>query len=121
MGQVNSCKVIAYFTVIPMGTESTSIGRYVAAAVAAINRLDGLRCEVTPMGTVIEAESLDAVFEAVKTAHKALADMGVARVTSTLHIDDRRDKPRTIKDKVNSVKKHMKQLRESADAKSGAH
>jgi len=110
MNSVKSCKVIAYFSIVPVGQQSTSLGSYVAAAVEAMNEVEGLTCEVTPMGTVMEAESLEPIFEAVKAAHKAIVDKGIARVESTLIIDDRRDKPRTMKDKVNSVKKHMKQL-----------
>lgn len=108
MSSEESCKVIAYFTVIPVGQESTSLGSNVAEAISAINKVDGLSCEVTPMGTVLEAEKLETIFEAVKAAHEALVDKGIARVESTLMIDDRRDKPRTMKDKVNSVKKYMK-------------
>jgi len=110
MSSVKSCKVIAYFSIAPVGIKSTSMGSYVAAAVAAINEIKGLNCELTPMGTVMEADSLAPIFEAVKTAHEALMGKGILRVESTLIIDDRRDKPRTMKDKVNSVKNYMKQL-----------
>jgi uncharacterized protein (TIGR00106 family) len=110
MNSVKSCKMIAYFSIVPVGQQSTSLGSYVAAAIEAINEVEGLTCEVTPMGTVMEAESLEPIFEAVKAAHEAIVDKGIARVESTLIIDDRRDKPRTMKDKINSVKKHMKQL-----------
>jgi uncharacterized protein (TIGR00106 family) len=110
MSSVKSCKVIAYFIIAPVGINSTSIGSYVAAAVAAMNEIKGLNCELTPMGTVMEADSLEPIFEAVKVAHEALMVKGILRVESTLIIDDRKDKPRTMKDKVNSVKKHMKQL-----------
>ncbi|MGD9131066.1 MAG: MTH1187 family thiamine-binding protein [Candidatus Bathyarchaeota archaeon] len=110
MISVKSCKVVAYFSIAPVGIKSTSMGSYVAAAVAAMNEVKDLKCEITPMGTVMEAESLETIFEAVKAAHEAIVDKGIARVESTLIIDDRRDKPRTMKDKVNSVKKHMKKL-----------
>jgi len=110
MISVKSCKVIAYFIIAPVGIKSTSMGSYVAAAVAAINEIQGLNCELTPMGTVMEADRLEPIFEAVKAAHEALMGKGILRVESTLIIDDRRDKPRIMKDKVNSVKKHMKQL-----------
>jgi uncharacterized protein (TIGR00106 family) len=110
MSTVKSCKVIAYFIIAPVGIKSTSMGSYVAAAVTAMNKIKGLKCEITPMGTVIEADNLETIFEAVKAAHEALTYKGILRVESTLIIDDRRDKPRTIKDKVNSVKKHMKRL-----------
>jgi uncharacterized protein (TIGR00106 family) len=109
MSSVKSCKVIAYFIVAPVGIKSTSMGSYVAAAVAAMNEVEGLKCEVTSMGTVIEAESLESIFEAVKVAHEAIVDEGILRVESTLIIDDRRDKPRTMKDKINTVKKYLKQ------------
>jgi len=110
MSSMKSCKVIAYFIIAPVGIKSTSMGSYVAVAVAAINEIKGLNCELTPMGTVMEADSLAPIFEAVKTAHEALMLKGILRVESTLIIDDRRDKPRTMKDKVNSVKNYMKQL-----------
>jgi uncharacterized protein (TIGR00106 family) len=110
MSSVKSCKVIAYFIIAPVGIKSTSMGSYVAAAVAAMKKVKGLSYEITPMGTVLEADSLETIFEAVKVAHEALTVKGILRVESTLIIDDRRDKPRTMKDKVNSVKKHMKNL-----------
>ncbi len=110
MSSVKSCKVIAYFIVAPVGVKSTSMGSYVAAAIAAMNEVKGLKCEVTPMGTVMEADSLEPIFEAVKVAHEAIVAKGIVRVESTLIIDDRRDKPRTMKDKVNAVQKYMKQL-----------
>ena len=110
MSSVKSCKVVAYFIIAPVGHKSTSMGSYVAAAIAAMNEIKGLNCEITPMGTVMEADSLEPIFEAVKVAHEAIVAKGILRVESTLIIDDRRDKPRTMKDKVNAVKKYMKQL-----------
>lgn len=61
------------------------------------------------MGTVIEADSIELVFETVKAAHESLVAKGILRVESTLIIDDKRDKPRAMKDKVDTVKKYMKQ------------
>jgi uncharacterized protein (TIGR00106 family) len=110
LSSVKSCKTIAYFIIAPVGIKSTSMGNYVAAAITAMNEVKTLKCEITPMGTVLEADSLEPIFEAVKAAHEALVAKGIARVESTLIIDDRRDKPRTMKDKVNDVKKYMKQL-----------
>jgi uncharacterized protein (TIGR00106 family) len=108
MNSVKTCKVVAYFSVVPLGHESTSVGEYVAAAIAVIEKVKGLRCEITPMGTVIEADNLEPIFEAVKAAHETLTAKGVLRIESTLMIDDRRDKPRVMKDKVDAVKNYMK-------------
>jgi len=110
MIQKKTCKVIAYFSIVPVGVKSTSIGRFVAEAVAAINEVKGVRFEITPMGTVMEADSLEPILEAVKAAHEALTVRGIQRIESTLMIDDRKDKPRNMKDKVDSVNNYMKQL-----------
>jgi uncharacterized protein (TIGR00106 family) len=107
---VKSCKIITYISVIPVGQESTSLGSYVAEAISAINEVKDLSCEITPMGTIVEADSLEPIFEAVKVAHEALVNKGIARVQSTLIIDDRRDKSRTMKDKINSVKQYLKEV-----------
>lgn len=110
MSLTKTNKMIAYFTIFPVGTNSTSMGSYVAVAVTAINKVKRLNYEMTPMGTVMEADSFEPIFEAVKVAHEALTAKGILRVESTLMIDDRRDKPRTMKDKVESAKNCIKQL-----------
>ena len=92
--------VIADFSIIPIGHSESSVGRYVAAAVNAFKNVKGLDFEITPMGTVLGAKDLDTIFEAVRQAHEAIMAKGVKRVESTLRIDDRRDKPRTMDDKV---------------------
>ena len=114
MSSVKRSKVLAEFSIIPIGQEGTSLGRYVASALVAMEGIEGLKTEVTPMGTVLEANGLETILEAVKVAHEALVTEGVLRVESILRIDDRRDKPRTISDKVVSVKKHMKRTFESS-------
>lgn len=101
---------MAEFSIAPLGHGETSIGRYVAAAIAAMKEVKGLEFQITPMGTVMEADNLETILEAVKVAHEALIAKGILRVESTLRIDDRRDKPRTMKDKVDAVKKYMKRI-----------
>jgi uncharacterized protein (TIGR00106 family) len=61
------------------------------------------------MGTILAAKDLDTIFEAVRQAHEAIIATGVKRVTSTLRIDDRRDKARTMNDKINALKEYMKE------------
>ncbi len=101
--------VIAEFSIIPVGNSETSVGRYVAAAVKAFKNIEGLEYEVTAMGTVLAARDLDTILAAVKRAHEAVVAKGAKRVESTLRIDDRRDKPRAIDDKVKAVKEYLKQ------------
>jgi len=101
--------VIAEFSIIPIGQAGSSVSRYVAAAVNALKNVKGLDFEVTPMGTILAAKDLDTIFEAVRQAHEAIIAKGVKRVSSTLRIDERRDKQRTMDDKVKAVKEYMKQ------------
>jgi len=101
--------VIAEFSIVPVGTGESSVGRYVAAAVNAFKNTKGLDFEVTPMGTVLAANNLDTILEAVRQAHEAVMAKGVKRVVSTLRIDDRRDKARTMNDKVKAVEQYMKE------------
>jgi|AGTN01.1.fsa_nt_gi uncharacterized protein, MTH1187 family len=101
--------VIADFSIIPIGQDGTSVGRYVAAALKEFDAIEGLEYEVTPMGTVLASENLDTILLAVKKAHEAVLAKGIRRVESTLRIDDRQDKPRLIDDKVLAVKEYKKQ------------
>ncbi len=84
--------------------EGTSVGRYVKAAIDAISSIPGLRYEVTPMATVLEAEKLATILRAAEEGHRAVEAMGARRISSMLRIDQRFDKPRKMLDKVSSVR-----------------
>ena len=101
-------QVIAEFSIIPIGQEGSSLSAYVAAAVNALKKVKDLDFEVTPMGTILAAEDLDTILEAVRQTHRAIRAMGIKRVSSTLRIDERTDKPRSMNDKVTAVKEYMK-------------
>jgi len=75
----------------------------VKAAVTAVSKIKGLRLEVTPMSTILEAEEIETVLQAVIVAHEAVKALGAQRVSSTLRIDERLDKPRVMRDKVLAV------------------
>ena len=53
----------------------------------------------------METENLDELFEALKVAHEAVFRDGVNRVVTSVKIDDRRDREKTMDDKVLSVEK----------------
>ncbi len=40
-------------------------------------------------------------------AHKAMKDLGIKRIISTIRIDERLDKTDTLEDRVNSVKEKL--------------
>lgn len=96
--------VIAELVVSCLG-EGTSISKYVKHAVSAIEGIEGIRLLHHPMGTVIEADSIEKILEVTKRAHEAMFEAGCKRVITTLKIDDRRDKKRKMEDKVEAITK----------------
>ncbi len=95
-------KVIAEIVTSPVG-EGVSLSKFVKEAIKEIDNYPGIRVLHHPMGTVIEADSVDQVMEVTKLAHEAIFRAGAKRVVTTLKIDDRRDKDRRMEDKVNAV------------------
>jgi len=97
---------IAEISVVPLGTKTPSVSRYVARAVRVLEREKDIKYELTAMGTVIEGD-LDKILAVVKKMHEETFGDGVARVLTTIKIDDRRDKPQSMKAKVNSLKNKL--------------
>lgn len=93
--------IIAEISVAPM-SEGTSISRFVRLSVGALKR-SGLKTISGPMGTSVEASSLDEILAAVKAAHEAVVGAGAKRVITTLKIDDRRDKRATMETKMSAI------------------
>lgn len=107
MGSISikkSIVVIAEFSIHPIGS-GTSVGRYVKAAVNSLSKIPDLKYQVTPMATTLEAPTLGPILRAVETSHQKLRSMGVKRISSILRIDERLDKPRTMKDKIAGMKR----------------
>ncbi len=92
---------IAELSIVPIGTESTSLSSYVAACVGVLKD-SGLIHEVHGMGTIIEGE-LKEILDVVLKMHEVPFKAGALRVVTSLKIDDRRDKEASAKAKVESV------------------
>ena len=97
---------IAEVSVVPLGTKTPSVSQYVARAVKVLKREKCVKYEITPMGTIIEGD-LDRIFAVVKKMHEGVFGEGVARVITTVKIDDRRDKALAMREKVDSLKKKL--------------
>ncbi|OPX59776.1 MAG: hypothetical protein A4E25_00968 [Methanobacterium sp. PtaB.Bin024] len=98
--------ISAELMIVPIGTSGTSLSKYVAAAVAALDET-GIKYQVSGMGTLLEAKNTDELFNAIKNAHEAIFNEGMDRVVTSVNIDDRRDRERTMADKVRSVEEKM--------------
>jgi uncharacterized protein (TIGR00106 family) len=94
--------IIAEITVIPIGTKTPSVSKYVAKAVDELKKL-GLKPELTAMGTIFETDDISLILKAFKSVHESAFEQGAVRVVTTLKIDERRDKEGSIKQKIRSV------------------
>ncbi|RLI90261.1 MAG: thiamine-binding protein [Candidatus Altiarchaeales archaeon] len=99
--------IIAEFSIVPLGTETTSVSRYVKVALKELKELEkegGIKIKPEAMGTIIEAKNLEEIFNAVEKAHEAVFRLGVKRLVTEIKIDDRRDKESSIESKINALK-----------------
>jgi uncharacterized protein (TIGR00106 family) len=104
---------IAQVTVVPIGTNNTSLSGYVAELYRVLEKAGpGIRFELTPMSTIIEGE-LEDIFRVVRQLHEAPFIQGALRVSTSLTIDDRRDKQASMKQKLESVEKQLQKHTES--------
>jgi uncharacterized protein (TIGR00106 family) len=92
---------IAEISIVPIGTESTSLSTYVAACLEVLEG-SGLTHELHGMGTIIEGDLKD-LCETILKMHEVPFKAGALRVVTTLKIDDRRDKETSAEEKVKAV------------------
>ncbi len=97
-------KVIAELVIAPFGV-GTSLSKYVKESVKVLDEFPNIRVLHTPMSSILEADSVDEILEATKAAHERMFIAGAKRVSTLLRIDDRRDKPRRMEDKVRAISK----------------
>jgi uncharacterized protein (TIGR00106 family) len=93
-------------TVIPVGTQSPSVSKYVAEIqklLAKYEEQGEIRFQLTPMNTIIEGE-LPILFKIIQEMHEAPFSKGIQRVCTNIRIDDRRDVSRKMEDKVEKVR-----------------
>jgi uncharacterized protein (TIGR00106 family) len=97
---------IAEISVVPLGTKTPSVSQYVARAIKVLQQEKGIKYELTAMGTIIEGD-LDRILAVVRKMHEQVFGEGVARVVTTVKIDERRDKTQSMKQKLDSLKKKL--------------
>lgn len=98
---------IMEISIFPIGTPTTSLSAYVAKAVAVVKREKGISYQLTPMGTVIEAQSVATLMRLAEKMHRAVARTGCKRIYMHFKLDDRRDKKATMRGKIESVERKM--------------
>ncbi len=99
-------KVIAEFTIIPLGV-GVSLSRYVAACERILEE-SGLTFELHANGTNVEGE-WDEVMAVLKRCHETLHAMGVPRLSTIVKLGTRTDREQHMADKVASVRAALRQ------------
>jgi uncharacterized protein (TIGR00106 family) len=92
---------LMHLTIIPIGTNSPSVGEYVAD-IQKVLKKSGLPYELEDMGTTIEGSSKELLALAAQLSEMPF-NKGVHRVVTQISLDDRRDKKVELGDKIASV------------------
>ena len=95
-------QVIAEVKIVPLGTETTGLSRYVKACTLLLKNTEDITFQTTAMSTIIQGR-LDRVLELVRKMHEIPFSLGCQRVSTTITIDDRRDKEATMDSKVKAI------------------
>ena len=93
-------------SIIPLGTGTPSVSKYVAQAAQVLQGEEDIKYELTAMGTIIEGD-LERLLALVRKMHEAVFDTGAVRVVTTIKIDDRRDKTSSMSSKMDSLKTEL--------------
>jgi uncharacterized protein (TIGR00106 family) len=102
-------KIIAAVSITPLGTETPSVSRYVAAALRVLEKYKDIQHQTDAMFTILYGEK-ERVFQAILEMQEAVFKEGAKRVSTVIKIDERRDKEVSPDEKLESLKKHMSLL-----------
>ncbi|WP_319830098.1 MTH1187 family thiamine-binding protein [Bacillus solitudinis] len=103
-------------TIIPIGTETSSVSSHVAEIHRVLKSYEGkVKYQLTPMSTIIEGE-LSVLFEVIQAIHEVPFQHGVKRVATNIRIDDRRDKQTTMEGKLEAVRQQVDEEKDNVVA-----
>ena len=93
-------------SVIPLGTETPSVSKYVAGAVKVLQEEKDIKYELTAMGTIIEGD-LERLLSLAEKMHQSAFAAGAMRVVTIIKIDERRDEVATMSSKLEAVGREL--------------
>jgi len=92
---------IVAVSISPVG-EGVGVSRYVAEALRVVRDQDRVAWRLDPMFTTLEGD-LDEIMALVRRMQEAVFAAGAVRVGTVIKIDDRRDRPASMEEKVSAV------------------
>lgn len=93
-------------SVVPLGTETPSVSKYVAGAVKVLQEEKDIKYELTAMGTIIEGD-LARLLSLAEKMHQSAFVAGAMRVVTIIKIDERRDEVATMSSKLEAVRREL--------------
>jgi len=102
---------IMEISVVPLGSETLSLSEYVADSIKVLKQNKSVTYQLTSMGTIVEADTVEELFDAASAMHNAVFSDKIQRVVTTIKIDDRRDKRLSMDGKVKSVNQKLSDLK----------
>ncbi len=93
--------IIADVTFYPIG-ESISVGKTIKAAIEQLKSAN-VKCYPNSMATVLEATTIDELFQSIKTAEKYIISIGFRRLETIIKIDHRVDLENTVERKMKAI------------------
>ncbi len=92
------------FPTSPDGRDGAGVSGYVSKVIDMIDK-SGVAYQLTPMGTIIECNSMKEALNVIEKAYECLSDC--ERVYSSLKFDIRKGKTNRLKTKIDSVQKTL--------------
>ena len=86
--------------------DGASVSKFVSRIIDMIDK-SGHAYQLTPMGTIVEADSVEEALAVVQRAYEQLGD-DCERVYSSIKLDIRKGKKNRLKQKIASVEKELK-------------
>lgn len=104
-------KVVAEVKIVPLGTGTPSVSAHVAKAVKTLQSQPKITVSLGSGSTTVEGEMRD-VMAAITKAHNAVFSKEIQRVSTTILIDERRDKDLSSSGKMKALKTQLKKIKE---------
>ena len=98
----------ADLTVIALGRPDAGASAYIAEIQRRLAAQDRVKYVMHAMGTSLEGSTAD-ILAVVGELHAVPFELGVPRVYTVLKLDERRDRAQTLEDKVESVRRRLRE------------